>query len=138
VGYCAKVLPVHAAQVLYSNLLARTKAEDAAATAGPSQQPPVQQAAKAVATGGEAHSASEAADGRAKAELGDAGQSPCSPEDSLQPAVERAQGGPGDAPGAGTQQSTAASAVHVGSKRKHAEAQLMHDDAVEVRGTDDC
>jgi hypothetical protein len=130
-------IPIHIciAQVLYSNLLARTKADEIAAPAEPSQRPPVQSAAKSSTRGAEEHAGSVEVSSSAEAELKDAGQSSCCRGKFPLHAVEANEG---DAPGAAkaaTPQSAKASTVHAGVKRKHAEADpTWCNDAVQVVG----
>jgi hypothetical protein len=121
-------------QVLYVNLLARTKAEEVAAEHSP--QPPVQPASGANESQGKPHAGPKEVSGNNVAGAGDVGRSPSRPESSPQhavPASDDVVPAPADP---GTQQSAIVSAAHAGSKRKHAEEQCMCDDgAVQLTGS---
>lgn len=147
---------LHTAQVLYANLLARTKAEDIASPAEHSVQPPVQPAPGDSQTGGKPaerspqppvqpasgasksegnpHAGSKEVSGSTTAGVDDVGRSPRHSEPSPQHAVPASEDGvTPDSVDLGSCPLAAASAAHTGRKRKHAEEQLMSgDDAAQL------
>ena len=125
------------AQVLYANLLARTKAEEVASPAEHSPQPPVQPASGANQSQGKPHAGPKEVTGNTEAGAEDVGCSPSRPESSPQHAVPASEEGVPAPADPGTQQSATVSAVHAGSKRKHAEEQLMcGDGSAQLTGSD--
>lgn len=125
----------HTAQVLYANLLARTKAEEVAAEHAP--QPPAELASGANQSQGKPDAGPKEVSGNTVAGAEDVGRSPSRPKSSPQHAVPASGDGVPDAADPGTQQSATVSAAHAGRKRKHAEEQLLCDDGdVQLTGSD--
>lgn len=120
-------------QVLYANLLARTKAEEVASSAEQSPQP----ASGANQSQSKPHAGPKEVSGNTVAGAEDVGCSPSRPETSPQHAVPASEEGVPAPADPGTQQSATFSAAHAGSKRKHAEEQLMcGDGSVQLTGSD--
>ena len=122
----APLSSAHTAQVLYANLLARTKAAEVAPPPERSTQLSLPSAQATVKTGGESDTDSKAGRGITVAGVEAAGPlNSCQQQQQQQPSQHSVQAREGDVPDTadlGIERAATASAAPAGRKRKHDEA----------------